>query len=66
MLLAQHRDRVYRAAATSYQRIIRGAKQLGYTYETDVSNVLRAIFPYTFQYGRKGKVGRTVERRDAR
>lgn len=56
MLLAQHRDRIHRAAATSFQRIIQGARQLGHTFETDVSNVLRAIFPYTFQFGRKGKV----------
>ncbi len=56
-LLRSHEHRIQRAAKMAYDRIVSPSVTMsGDDYEVDVFSILRVMFPYTYQLGRKGKV----------
>jgi hypothetical protein len=56
-LLHTHEERVLKAARSSHECISALRRSMtGDEYERHISNLLRRLFPYTYNLGRKGKV----------
>jgi hypothetical protein len=55
-LLVHFKERIATASGHSYEHLKSGtAADPGHVYETDVFNVLRAVFGYSYQLGREGR-----------
>jgi hypothetical protein len=56
-LVRNHEERILRAARASHERLLDSSvRQSGDCYELDIFNLLRSIFPYTYNLGRQGKI----------
>lgn len=56
-LLQNHEERILKAARLSYERLKdRAVTFTGDSYESDIFNLLRSVFPYTHDLGRRGHI----------